>query len=278
MKNYEMLTKQKTIKYFLLVLLVLCLFGCERKKVPDEYVARVGDVYLTENMIDNYLNSKIYNNIFREELIRQWIGKELLYLQAVDEGITEDEEFLSIMNDSEKELAGNLLYEKHLSEFNIGSDSAEVIQYYNSNSEQFNLVEDAFIINCIKFSEERIASKFKRDIGENKWEYILGNYNQSDLVIEDCFNKLFYKSQLKSISYYEKIKRMNVGTVVAFVNSKPEEFVIIQLIDKYAANTIPKIEYLFDEIREQMIATKQKSIYNNFINKLYSDYNVEIKR
>ena len=178
----------------------------------------------------------------------------------------------------EKELAGNLLYEKHLSEFNIGSDSAEVVQYYNSNSEQFNLVEDAFIVNCIIFSEKRIASKFKSNIVKNKWANIIENYNQSDLVIEDCFNKLYYKSQLKSKSYYDKIKRMNIGTVVSFVESEPEEFVIIQLVDKYVANTIPKIEYLFDEIREHMIATKQKSIYNNLINKLYSDYNVEIKR
>lgn len=276
--NYKMLTKQKTIKYFLYSLLVLILFGCERKMVPDEYVARVGDVYLTENMIAEYLNSEKYDNIYREELIRQWVDKELLYQQAVDEGITEDEEFLSIMNDSEKELAGNLLYEKHLSEFNIGSDSAEIVQYYNSNSEQFNLVEDAFIVNCIKFSEKRIASKFKSDVVKNKWAHILENYNQSDLVIEDCFNKLYYKSQLKSKSYYDKIKRMNIGTVVSFVESEPEEFVIIQLVDKYVANTIPKIEYLFDEIREHMIATKQKSIYNNLINKLYSDYNVEIKR
>jgi len=271
-------TKQKTIKYFLYSLLVLILFGCEKEKVPDEYVARVSDVYLTESMIAEYLNSERYNNIFREELIRQWIEKELLYQQAVDEGITEDKEFLFIINDSKKELAGNLLYEKHLNEFNVGLDSAEIVQYYNSNLEQFKLVEDAFIINCIIFSEKIIASKFKSDIVKNKWANILGNYTQSELVIEDCFNKLYYKTQLKSKSYYDKINRMNVGTVVTFVDSEPEEFVIIQLVDKYSVNTILKIEYLFDEIRERMIAIKQKGIYNNLINKLYSDYNVEIKR
>ncbi len=113
--NYILTSLKKlsrTINKIFLFLLAAALIGCGKESRRTDYVARVNNSYLTEQDIEKIISSTPGKNFYRNEIIRNWIDREVLYQKAVDEGITRQEEYKLIIEDSKKELAASMLLEQ----------------------------------------------------------------------------------------------------------------------------------------------------------------------
>ncbi|NWF88178.1 MAG: hypothetical protein HXY50_01815, partial [Ignavibacteriaceae bacterium] len=84
---------------FVIAIFHTLFFGCDKQPEKKNYIARVNDSYLTKEELSN-LDSLFKGSFSRAELIDKWVDKELLFQQAEKLGITEDEEFLSVINNS----------------------------------------------------------------------------------------------------------------------------------------------------------------------------------
>jgi len=102
------LSKLLRIRIFLYVLIAIIFLGCNKEPEKKKYVARVNDTYLTEEEL-NELDSLFEDSSSRSEIIKRWVSKELLYQEAISKGITDDEEFNRIINNSRRELASSML-------------------------------------------------------------------------------------------------------------------------------------------------------------------------
>jgi uncharacterized lipoprotein YehR (DUF1307 family) len=88
-------------KYILAAAILILLTGCSRKQENKEYIAKVNDSYLTEEDLTAVSEGYSGHKSFKEEMIRNWVNRELLYQQAIKEGIQEHEEYQRIIRNSE---------------------------------------------------------------------------------------------------------------------------------------------------------------------------------
>ena len=79
--------------------------GCSKAPEKKDYVARVNNEFLTREELNNKLKTPGNENFYKNEIIRNWINKELLYQKALKEGIADDSTYISLIEDSKKELA-----------------------------------------------------------------------------------------------------------------------------------------------------------------------------
>jgi len=91
-----MLINKKKNNIIFFVIFLFFMSSCAEKE-EESYIVKVGNSYLTEENISEYLNSKKNVHKFREEFIREWIEKELIYLDAVEKGILNSDEFNDIV-------------------------------------------------------------------------------------------------------------------------------------------------------------------------------------
>lgn len=96
-----------TINSIILFSVVLIFVSCSEKKQKTEYIARVNNSYLTREVFASLVDTSGITTEEKDNAVKLWVYDELLYQKAVSEGITEEEVFLRIINDSRRKLAGD---------------------------------------------------------------------------------------------------------------------------------------------------------------------------
>ena len=87
----------------LIIVFAAVITTCKEKKETKEYSARVEKEYLFNQTIDSVLTTEKYRNFYKDEYINQWVHNQLLYNEAVKEGITEDPEYKkSVLSNSKR--------------------------------------------------------------------------------------------------------------------------------------------------------------------------------
>lgn len=250
--------------------------GCDKSETPpDEYVAKVNDSYLTEADIEVELESGLK---FREEFINQWIEDELLSQEAHKNGITTEENFERIIENSKKELSAALALKKHFNKINPEVNLKALENYFELNRKDFKLPQKGFIINKADFTDEETAIKFRNYLLENDWTKALNKFENIDGVESLISQKLFYPFQIQPAKIYRITNEMMPDEVSIIVEAEPNIFEIVQLIKKYDAEEIPDFEYVEEEVRERFLTYQKKLIYKEYIEKLYSENQVEINQ
>ena len=110
MKLKRHLNLEKKISLF--VIAAALFSGCGNEQEKTDYVARVNNSFLTRDEFSHIIDTSVASNVQKNEVIRNWIDRELVYLQAKKEGITGNKEYNMLIKDSEKELAGSFLIKK----------------------------------------------------------------------------------------------------------------------------------------------------------------------
>ena len=110
--------------------------------MENKVLAIVDGREITENDVRNNISrfprekqSQFYNEEGRKQLLEQMISFELIYIDALENGIEKDEEYLAQLELAKKELLTQASINKLLSEVSV-SDS-EVEDYYNANKDMF---------------------------------------------------------------------------------------------------------------------------------------------
>jgi len=257
------------------LLLFFGIAACEEKTPPENYAARVNDVYLTESDIEEKLEEGLK---FREEFVIEWIEDELLAQEAVKSGIVKGEKYAQIIENSKRELAAALLLSEHFSGINPELKQKTLYDYYDLNRDDFKLPQDAFVINKAGFSEEETAIRFRNYLVENNWKKAFEKFSSGDDSVNLVANKLFYPFQIQPVKLYRILNEMMPGEVSIIVEAEPKKFEIVQLIRKYSKEEIPDFEYVSEVVKERFLTYQKKLIYKEYIDKLYSENQVEVNK
>src|SRR3989304_6509493 len=122
--------------FFLTALIGIFFFGCNKEPETKKYIARVNDAYLTEEDISE-LDSLFGRGFSRNEVIKKWIEKELLYQEAMKTGIADNDDFNRIINNSRRELASSMLLNSHLENNLKKPDDSQLHEFYNIHNSEF---------------------------------------------------------------------------------------------------------------------------------------------
>lgn len=252
-------------------------YGCTEEKQPAKVVAKVNNVYLTTDELSAMMDTSGTNKYFENEIIRNWINKELLYQKALKEGIVDSDGFSSIIKNSEKELAGALLIKKMLDEENIDSDPKEVEEYFNSNKDEFRLFYNSYIINRVDFSQDDKAILFRTTVLESDWNKALNVFKGDPYLVNEINKSFYFEHEIHPVSLLRLLKEMNPAEISIVLNLEPSRYTLMQLVEKYNKGSIPSFEWIKDIVKDRLQVKKRDEVIKEYIKELYKSSDIEIK-
>ncbi|MCK9280152.1 MAG: peptidylprolyl isomerase [Melioribacteraceae bacterium] len=260
----------------LIIVFAFALFYCSDKKEDNSLVAKAGNSVLTKSALDSALSDYKNKRKFRDEYIKEWIEKEILFQVAVDEGITEEVEYKSLIEQSKKELAAALLKAKALKDFSYSPSQTELEEYFEKFRSDFVLNDDAYRFNLIVFNSEEKAIKFRNLLLDSEWDRIANAY-KSDPGVINLMNSVFrYAHEIHSEQLVFSLKVMEQNEVSVVIKSEPGYFTVVQLIEKFNRNDLPKLENIRDQVENRFLITKRMEFLRNYISEILEDNNSKI--
>lgn len=266
----------KQNKFFSVFFTVVFFTGCGKEPERKDYIARVNDSYLTQNNIDEMVDTSFSNNFFRSEIIRNWIDEELLYQQAVNEGIVEEEEFNRIIDHSRKVLAGALLL-KHISEqYEFVYDDDDLEEFYQMNKENFKLTGNAYLLNIAEFTNEDDAIGFRTSILQSDWESVAESEKYNNLFKKQD-NILLNEDEIYPLSIRNIVEELYPQEISIVVNTDTAKYSIIQVNEIYREGTILPYNLIKEKVEKRFVLQEKRKFVNGYIKRLYTNNDIEVK-
>ena len=268
------LVKKKKIS--LLFIAATILFGCVEEKKEEDFVARVNDSYLSKKELMELIDTTSLSTFYKNEVVRNWINRELMFQEAVEEGILEEEKFKRLIKNSERELAAALLLNQYVSGKKISVVQADLRLYFEENRDEFNLAKNSYLLNLIHFSDEERAVDFRSGFLTSSWDSTL-IYFEGDSTIVDVWNKVLFKEQdIFPLTVLRLVKRLHPPEISIVISEGSGYYSIVQVLGKYMKGSLPPFDVIKDEIEIRYLAEKRNQLIEDYIEKLYSTNEIEV--
>jgi hypothetical protein len=267
----------KTISIFFLLLPFLMYFEACKKEVPSKkYIAKVNDAYLTQAELDS-IYSLSSGKQYRNEIIRNWINRELLFQEAEKQGILNNKDFNRILNDSKKELAGSFLLENYFEKEKIKVDQGELEKYYNDHTDKFKLFYNSYLLNRITFNSEDKALEFRSSALKRNWDYAFQTVKNDTSVFSEKSRELLFEYEIQPVSILRVVKELFPNEISIALHNDDGKFTIVQLIGKFDRGVTPPFDLIQDEVKTVYMMQKKELTIKDYIKDLYSKNDIEVK-
>jgi len=251
--------------------------GCQESSDKTDYVARVNDSYLSGSDLLEILDSANVDDNFKAEVIRNWILKELLYQEAISEGILDDRNFNSIIEKSKKELAGSLLLKNFSSNVTLDYQPQEVEEYYTLNKREFRFGNNSFKLNIATFSNQNNAVQFRSMLLSSGWDEAITQHSDDSTLLSVSSGIILSEQDI----YPQKLARIINGLhpleISIVISDDAGYHTVAQVLNNFRKGTIPPFDAIKVSVEERFAANKKKQQLNNYIDELYSKSDIEIK-
>jgi len=257
---------------YLVLFTAAVLYGCSKEPENKKYIARVNDSFLTSDDLDGFKDT----SFFKSELIRNWINEELLYQEALNEGILDDEEFNSIISNSKRELAGAMLLQKVSEKYQFSYSDSDLEEFYQNNKNDFALKKDAYLLNAAEFNNEEDAINFRSSVLLNNWQNVVELKNQNEfLSIKE--NVLLTENDIPSPFVKNILQELYPQELSIVIQTDSLRYTVFQVIDKYTAGTIPPFNLIKKDVEKRFVTLEKRKFINEYIKKLYAENDIEVK-
>jgi hypothetical protein len=277
MKNLNL--RSSWIKIIEGIIFPLLIFSaCSESKKPDSYIAKVNDSYLTESGFAELIDSQFVTYASKSTVIKNWVRQEILYQEALKEGLTKTKEFNTTLENTKKQLAAALILEKFAATAQPQFTNDELEDFFEENESSFKLPFNAYYVNRVNFSGRDAAVKFRTDLIMTGWDdAIKKSEHDSDLV--NFENAALVSEQdiqpVRLLRILEGLYPLEISIVI------PDErgyYSVVQLLDKYTAGSVPAFQAVKTEVERRFRAALTELEVENYINELYSLSEVEINK
>lgn len=262
----------------LIIIFAAVLTACKEKKETKEYSARVEKEYLFNQAIDSVLTTEKYRNFYKDEYINQWVHNQLLYNEAVKEGIPEDPEYKKLIEDIKKEAVIAVYLNKLNEEFDLSYTEDELKDYYNDNLEEFRCGDDAYVINEIDFVSQEKALQFRATIFETGWDNALKVFKGDPTIRKSVSRKFLFANEIQPFAVYRAVANMQNNDISILIETEPGVLTIVQLVKSFLKDSVPEYEFVGSLVKERFLMKKRKILIDQLVEKLYSKYDIEIKK
>lgn len=264
-----------TTRYFALLIILVTISGCSKESPKKDYIARVNNSYLTREDLNKIVDSD-KKTLYKNEIVRNWINKELLYQIALKEDITEDKEFNRILDNSKKELAITIYLERLYEKEKLKPSESDIEEYYKQNKNDYRLFQDAYVFNKIDFNSEDQAIKFRSLLLGSNWNKTINGYKNDQSVLDIKSDQLSYEYELQPGALIRIIKELNPDEISIVFGDSSNVYTVVQLVQKFAKGSVPPFAFIKDLVRKRLEAQRKEEFLKNYIKELYSKNDIEV--
>lgn len=228
------------------------------------------DVFKFLNEIDPQIAQQFNTPEGVQKVIEELINQELIYLDAKENNIDEEEGFKQLLEDSKKALLKSYALNKLIA--NVNPDEEELNQYYEEHKEHFTKPESRVGSHILIETEEKADEIYKEIEDGLSFEEAARKYSTCPSKDKGGSLGEFSRGQLVP-EFEDKAFEMEKGEISKPVKSQ-FGFHIIRLEDKKEA-TEKSFDEVKEEIRTQFTRLKQQDLYLDKIKELENKYDVE---
>ena len=261
------------------IIFPLFIFGaCSQPEKPDSYVARVNNSYLTEAEFSELVDSQSVSEKSRSLIIKNWVRQEILLQEAVKKGITESDEFRRTVENSKRQLAASLLLQDFAASSLTVVTKEELENYFKENQTSFRIPFNAYYLNRINFSNSETAVMFRTELIMDGWTKSVKKFSKDSSLVNFESELLVSEQDVypaRLLRILEGLYPLEISIVI------PDErgyYTVVQLLDKYPAQSIPPFEAVKSEVDRRYKAALTELALENYINDLYSLSEIEINK
>lgn len=272
------------MKRVLVLLFVFCLvFACAKKEEKKgAYLAKIGDSVITQADFDREIKGlpEFVQKMFegpagKENFLNELIKRELLYKEALKKGLDKDAEYVKKLEDFKKITLVGLLLQKEI-EGKVKVSDQEVKDYYEKNKGRFAPVTQIRASHILVKTEEeakKIEEKLKK--GED-FAQLAKKYSIDTATVKNG-GDLGYFSKGQMVPEFESAAMgLKLGEISAPVKTK-FGYHIIKVTDKKMGQVVD-FEKVKNLISQNLMAEKQKEVFDSYIDGLKKSYKVEINK
>lgn len=246
--------------------------------MDNNILAKIGNIEITrEQMLAIMKNlprqqaMEVSTEEGRKRLLDEMVAGELLYLEAKDLKLDDNDEFIKMVDNAVHSLLQQFALQKLLENIDITDEQAK--EYYDSNKQQFKSSEQVKARHILVPDEDE-AIKIKKEISDGL------DFSEAAKKYSTCPSKdkggdlgLFTKG--KMVPEFEKVAfELELGEISGVVKTQ-FGYHLIAVDEKQEAS-----EKTFEEVSEQvkkiLLQNNQINIYNKKIEELKNTYKVEI--
>lgn len=247
--------------------------------MENKVMAKVNDIEITQEDIQAFLHSLGQQTAMQiqsqpdgmERVVYELVNQNLMYLDAKDNNLEEEETFKSDLEHAKKNLLIQYSVNKFLKQISVTDEEAK--EYFESNADQFKTPE-LMTASHILVSEEKKADEILEKIHSGM------SFEEAALEYSDCPSKdrggdlgEFARGSMVP-EFEEAVLNSEPGIIDKCVKTQ-FGYHIIKVVDKKEAQT-PSFEDVKDEVKQTLLQTKQQNAYMEKTNELRERYSVEV--
>lgn len=263
-------------KISLMLIAASILTGCGKEQPKTEYVARVNDAYLTKTELASLIDTTMVSTLHKSEVIRNWVNREILFQKAMNEGILHKDDYIKLVKNSGKELAGVLLLDSYISSVTINYEQRDLINYFDENSNDFKLTDNSYLLNIIHFSNEDRAVEFRSLVLDSDWQKAMNIFYEDTAIINDENEVLLKEQDVSSIKVLRVVKRLHPLEISIVISEREGYYTVVQVLKNYLKGSVPSYNVIKQDVEKRYLAEKRKELLENYIKDLYSNYEIEV--
>lgn len=262
-------------------IILLSIVSCREPEQQKNYIAKVGNSYLTVKDVEEYLGSVFDTTDSKIQLyVNKWIEKELLYQEALKKGYADSNNLEKQITDIRKQLIVENYLENEIYKEKNQFVENDLKTYYNQHSQEFLLREDAVKINLALFNDRQYANDFRSLLLKGKnWPDAVLYFNQNPdklaSIQSNLLSVVYTQITLYPPELWKVIQNLQKNNV-SFPVKSGDLFYVIQLLEKTPKHTIANYETVEDEVKSRFLIQKRCEKYGKLLDNLRKGYNVQV--
>ena len=277
MTNFNMHSSwKKIIEGIILPLLIIS--ACSESKKPDSYIAKVNESYLTESEYAELIDSQFVSDASKSAVIKNWVRQEILYQEALKEGLTETKGFKETLQNTRKQLAAALILEKIAATAQPQFTNDELEDFFEENETSFKLPFNAYYLNRVNFSNRDAAVEFRTELIMNGWDVAIKKSELTSNLVNLENTVLVSEQDIQPVRLLRILEGLYPLEISIVIPDERGYYSVVQLLDKYTAGSIPAFHAVKSEVERRYKAALTELAVENYINELYSLSEVEINK
>lgn len=237
--------------------------GCQREPSGDEYVARIGESVLTDDGLRSLLPEVIPGDstAVLQHAIRDWARRELLFQQAVREGLLNDPKLQAQLDEYRKALYGNTYLDMYLAQ-EVVVTTDEVRDYYTRNRDQFRRKRAEVGLLHFLVDTQQQAVEIKR-----KLQRLEGSVRQELLNYHNVQAQVVSEGTLIPPLDRAVFGRPDPGRVLGPIHTH-YGYHVLEILEFYPADTFRGLDQVYDDISQQLFQQKSTAQYEHLVDSL----------
>jgi peptidyl-prolyl cis-trans isomerase C len=215
-----------------------------------------------------------------QEYISYWISTEVVYQEALKEGVDKSPEIQRQIEEIRKQLVNRLYLDKQMESDTAGISDQEIAQYYEQHKQEFFLREDMIRLNIAAFHSREQASRFGASISKaGNWQETVQHFSADSASSGDVIsfnNNQYHSQQTLFPPELWKVASALSPNEVSFPVKTSLGYFILQSLSYLKRGAEAEFEFVKDEVRQRFLRERHRERYTQLLGTLRKKYDVEV--